>query len=549
MAHSIFTAILRGFVDNGLGKMSSKALGQESAGKSGKRASASPIDCSDRSDEKQISAPPRGLFHRSLRVLVLAMLLVLVVSPFVQPKFSVVDSDIWWHLKVGDWIVEHSALPHTGILSRTAADRPWMAYSWFHEVLLSRFHAWFGLVGITVYGVLLALAVAYSVFWMTRRLSGSFWIACPLAALSCFAFLLRVYPRPVFFSMVLFTVTLTLLLEAQRTGRRQLLYWLPPVFLLWANLHIQFVHGLLVVGLFVAVSLLQEVTAHLGFAPNFLLSSSLPAQTLAMILCACVLATCVGPYSYHLYSVVFGYATSKFPYAVLNEDQAMNFRSYTDFVQLLLSGFAFFALGYRKDKVDLFSLALLCIASIIGYRALRDSWFVCISAAACIAVAFRGAKQECGETLGEKAGLALALALVLSLYARFIGLNAPNLRLAVNGVFPVQAINFLRDHPQAGPLYNTFSWGGFIAWYMPAYPVAVDGRTDLYGDEIDFRFIETERGDPSYLEDPYLNQARLILIPRDKPLAGVLAADSRFSLIYRDSLAVVFVRRDDLAGQ
>jgi hypothetical protein len=533
--------------------MSSKALGQgkrESAGKSGKRASASPIDCYEGRDERQISAPPaRGLLRRSLRVLVLAILLALVVSPFVQPKFSVVDSDIWWHLKVGDWIVEHSALPHTGILSRTAADRSWIAYSWVHEVLLSRFHAWFGLVGITVYGLLLALAVAYSVFLMTRRLSGSFWIACPLAALGCFAFLLRVYPRPVFFSMILFTVALTLLLEARRTGRRQLLYWLPLVFLLWANLHIQFVYGLLAVGLFVAVSLLQELTAQLGFAPNFLLSSSLPAQTLAMILGACVLATCVGPYSYHLYSVVFGYATSAFPYAVLNEDQAMNFRAYTDFVQLLLTGFAFFALGYRKNKVDPFLLALLCMASIIGYRALRDSWFVCMTAVACIAGAFRGAKQERGETLGGKAGLAVGLALALSLYARIIGLNAPNLRLAVNSVFPVQAINFLRDHPQAGPLYNTFSWGGFIAWYMPAYPVAVDGRTDLYGDEIDFRFIKTENGDPSYSEDPYLNQARLILIPKDKPLAGVLAADSRFSLIYRDSLAVVFIRRDDSAGQ
>jgi hypothetical protein len=353
----------------------------------------------------------------------------------------------------------------------------------------------------------------------------------------------------VFFSMILFTVALTLLLEAQRTGRRQLLYWLPPVFFLWANLHIQFVYGLLVVGLFVAVSLLQEVAAHLRFVPNFQLSTSLPAATLAVVLGACVLATCVGPYSYRLYSVVFGYATSTFPYAVLNEDQAINFRAYTDFVQLLLTGFAFFALGYRKSKVDPFFLALLCVASIIGYRAQRDSWFVCISAVACIARSLQGAKQERGETPGEKAGLAVGLALVLFLYARMIGLNAPNLRLAVNSVFPVQAINFLRDHPQAGPLYNTFSWGGFIAWYMPAYRVAIDGRTDLYGDEIDFRFIKTERGDPSYVEDPYLNQARLILIPRDKPLADVLAADPRFSLIYRDSLAVVFIRRDDLAGQ
>jgi hypothetical protein len=46
----------------------------------------------------------------------------------------------------------------------------------------------------------------------------------------------------------------------------------------------------------------------------------------------------------------------------------------------------------------------------------------------------------------------------------------------------------------------------------------------------------------SNVDDPYLNQARLILLPRRKPLATVLAADARFTLIYQDALAVMFVK-------
>jgi hypothetical protein len=53
-------------------------------------------------------------------------------------------------------------------------------------------------------------------------------------------------------------------------------------------------------------------------------------------------------------------------------------------------------------------------------------------------------------------------------------------------------MNFLRDHPQPGPLYNTYDWGDFISWYLPEKPVAIDGRTDLYGDEIDNRFFMTD---------------------------------------------------------
>jgi hypothetical protein len=124
-----------------------------------------------------------------------------------------------------------------------------------------------------------------------------------------------------------------------------------------------------------------------------------------------------------------------------------------------------------------------------------------------------------------------------------MGFSAPNLRLAVDSVYPVRAVNFIHAHPQPGPLYNTYSWGDFISWYMPQYPVAIDGRTDLYGDEIDNRFYMTENGDPSWIDDPYLNESKLVLVPKEKPIAGLLKSDSRFNVIYEDSLSVVLVRR------
>jgi hypothetical protein len=117
------------------------------------------------------------------------------------------------------------------------------------------------------------------------------------------------------------------------------------------------------------------------------------------------------------------------------------------------------------------------------------------------------------------------------------------MRLSIASHYPLQAINFLHDHPQPGPLYNTFNWGGFIAWYLPDYPVAIDGRTDLYGDAIDMRFYKSENGDPSYMDDPYLKEARLVVLPRQTPLARLLNSNSRFTLIYGDSLSMVFVKQ------
>src|SRR5215470_15606563 len=129
---------------------------------------------------------------RWLQLAALTLLLAGVGLISFQLKLCVLDPDIWWHLKVGDWIIDHFAVPHTGILSRTAASRPWVAYSWGYEVLLSRAYAWFGLLGIGLFGVLLTLAVACAIYSMLRRLSGQFWPALILASLACWAFLFTV---------------------------------------------------------------------------------------------------------------------------------------------------------------------------------------------------------------------------------------------------------------------------------------------------------------------------------------------------------------------
>jgi hypothetical protein len=78
---------------------------------------------------------------------------------------------------------------------------------------------------------------------------------------------------------------------------------------------------------------------------------------------------------------------------------------------------------------------------------------------------------------------------------------------------------------------------------MPDYPVAIDGRNDLYGDDLDRLFFETGNGQESYATDPYLNEAGVVLLQKDEPLAGLLLSDPRFSLVYQDQLAALFVKR------
>jgi hypothetical protein len=476
---------------------------------------------------------------RMVQLLALTALMAGVAAECFITKYSVLDPDIWWHLKVGDWIIQHRTVPHTGILSRTAANRPWMAYSWGYEVMLSRAYAWLGLLGISLFGVALTMAVAITLFWMLRRLSGDFWMASILSIAAYCAFLFGIMPRPVFFSMLLFAVTLTIILEAQRTSRARLLYWLPLVFLLWANLHIQFIYGLMVVGLFTGINLLQALMRLLDLEVGFLLPPSLPLTKLLAVLASCALAACLGPYSFHLYHVAFEYSQSKIIYYMIDEMLAPSFYGWNHFLELILAACAFFAVGWHK-KVDAFKVALLIMASIFAFHKVRDAWFLCIAAVAFIASLFWPKKvTEKSFTAPEVTGVGVALVLLVLLIGRNTDFNPRGLNRAINGEFPVDAVNFLRRNPLPGPLYNSFDWGGFLTFYMPQYPVAIDGRTDLYGDDLLSQFYATESANPSYVRDPYLNEAGVVILRTGVPLAKLLPTDRRFRVIYRDEVAVV----------
>src|SRR5688572_994597 len=76
---------------------------------------------------------------------------------------AMVDPDIWWHIGVGDWIVDHVTLPRTGILSQHV-EREWVAYSWGFDVLVSTVHRLYGLSGIV--GFLICFQVALSLAFL-----------------------------------------------------------------------------------------------------------------------------------------------------------------------------------------------------------------------------------------------------------------------------------------------------------------------------------------------------------------------------------------------
>jgi hypothetical protein len=229
-------------------------------------------------------------------------------------------------------------------------------------------------------------------------------------------------------------------------------------------------------------------------------------------------------------------------YKIIRELQALSFEYFNQYLELLLAVGAYFAIGWKK-KIDLFKFALLIFATVFAFRTWRDAWFICVVAAAIIAD-FPASEEERNRPLRASDWAIVAAASIVLLLAsvRSTDFTTRSLDRAISGEYPVDAVNFLRRTPVGGPLYNSFDWGGFLIFYMPQYPVSIDGRTDLYGDAMDEQYYSTQEADPSYVNDPVLNEAGVVLVKKKLPIATHLLLDRRFRLIYRDDLAVVFAR-------
>ncbi len=133
---------------------------------------------------------------------------------------------------------------------------------------------------------------------------------------------------------------------------------------------------------------------------------------------------------------------------------------------------------------------------------------------------------------------------VIAFTMRTTDLSEDTLRRKVSENLPAEAAAVVEERGYAGPLYNHFNWGGYLIWRLPALPVAMDGRTNLYGVEKASHSLEVWAGGSTWSSDPELDAAGLVVAPIDQPLTSLLKRDPRFDLVYEDKIAAVFVARN-----
>lgn len=464
------------------------------------------------------TAPARpGLWEKSLAWLFLGL------AAYACARTEA-DPDLWGHIKFGQDLWEAGRLPAADVYSYLTAGQRWINHEWLSEAVFARIYS-FGPAALAAFKGILAFLMV-SAAWRFLRGSGlNLARACLLTALPLvpFAAHLRVI-RPTLFSWPLFLAVLLAIRAAERGDGRKL-WWLPPLFALWANLHGAFIAGL-----------------------GMLLLWSLSRPKTLWMTALCFLATLLNPYGTGLWRFLL--STVFQPRAEIWEWQPLGLRTFEGagyLFMLALAGLGFAYSGLKKER-RLVALWLVTAAlplaalrhsllSVIGLWAfagehIASAWNRSLPAAAPAPPALR--KVLCGLHFA-------GAALLLFLAARNLGC----IEIVPPPDYPAGAAALLRETGVRGDMLVHFDWGEYVIYQLgPGVRVSLDGRretvysAEVYREQLDFiagrgRWdAALERGKPE-----------LALVSRGFPVFGLMSARADWVLAYEDAVSGLFVRR------
>jgi hypothetical protein len=448
----------------------------------------------------------------------------------------VIDPDVWWHMKAGAWILQHHAVPHTDPFSIYGADKPWAAYSWLYEIVVVKLFTWLGLQGIVTYTAGMIALITAAVFRMNRRLIPDFTIAVLLTVVPVVCLLPVLTPRSWMFTILFFTYEIDVLMQSRLRGRHRELIALPLVFALWANIHVQFVVGLLVIG----VTLAEAVT--LRWWKKAPIATQAKPLALAATLAGCILATLVNPYGWKLYSIVAGYGSLGAMMNLVAELKSMPFRDPVEFAILFYAVIAACLIA-RARRAMAFEIIMLAFAMYVSFRSLRDVWVVVIVSAAVIASALKKSeKSQFRVTLWSWPVVPVMVVVAMLIGFRAMGQDNAALARGLAEALPVNAVEYVKSRNLPGPVFNDFGWGGYLIWSL-GMPVEMDGRGNIYGDARVAQSVATWGGASGWNTNEDLRKANLVIGPVNAALTQLLRLSPCFQLVYEDRLAAVFVVR------
>jgi len=498
----------------------------------------------------------------AIRTPALNALLLLIIANFALQPLT--EPDFGWHLRTGlDLLMTGGQLPTLDPYSHTMPDWPWVEHAWLTDLVLGWLYSTGGPVGgllvIAFFGFVTAAA------WIIAAWTGqAIWpIRLVVCVLSLWVALPFLGARTQVVTLLGVAVVLAFL-DWLRQGARWLIWMLPPIFLLWANLHGGFTAGLfllmVMVGLNWCVAVVFRVwpDLHRRLDESELPSTDLWRLTLATGLAG--LLTLVNPYGWRLHQEILDSLANQFMVATLQEWQPPSLETLAGRLFGIYLGGLTVAVVLWYRRLEPVRIGILLAFLFAACRHLRNiPLFLIVSLPLVVELLQIGCDRMVSSLQLRQRGFtqgAMGVTAALACLLAFLGPDhlrdvwrfgaTPDVAFRQTS-YPVEAVQWIRTHRDrlgSRPVHD-YQYGGFLLWQLPGVRTFIDGRMPawqigdrwIFKDYVDLVSAPVPRTD---LLDKYA--VDWALLKKGTALAILLAATPGWSHEYEDMKVVIYVK-------
>ncbi|MDP3980389.1 MAG: hypothetical protein Q8Q33_03125, partial [Chlamydiota bacterium] len=471
--------------------------------------------------------------------MVMAVFFVIAIA---FSSFTTISAhDILWHLKSGQWIVEHARVPLYDVFSYTASQTLWIDHTWLFQIMMYAIYLLFNFMGLILFKIAVVLVMYGSILLFLHKKNA---LRFDLLLLSYLIVQERIQVRPEILSF-LFIILFLIVLENYQTQcqRTYWLYTLPLMQCIWSNME-----GLFMLG--PALILFYLFDRH----PNRL--------KLFVVFILTILCCFITPYHWHSIVFAFQLLMEMISYLFLSKapvgELLSTFSSNTPWrmmhslylLLLLICSIVFWKHRKTFKKSHQLTLAAFFILSVLAQRNIA---LLALSSPLLLSAYTENHDKEKSVLFFIRTFLVLT-ALTLLIYCSYTSLlyskNGEYKRWGKGiapEIYPEQAITDLLSKYDHGHIFNDMDFGpALIFMGSPQIKVFIDPRTQIYRGDIQNLYQNIFYQDKilhktiddfniRYIMLSSYNKASLNLI-------SSLSKDPNWHLTYTDGYATLFIK-------
>ncbi len=463
-------------------------------------------------------------------------LLVVLAALTVRGRFD--DPDLWWHLKMGQIIFTTHSIPTHDLFSYTSSQHALVPQEWLAELSIFCAYHLGGYAGLMLWFCVLSSALLIAGYVLCRLYSGNAKVAFAGAMIIWFFGTIGFEIRPQMVGYLLLIAEL-LLIWAGRTQDSRWFLGLPLVFVIWINCHASYILGIAVAGAYLLSSFCE-------FKLGALVARRWSPQLRRPFVGALLLSVAV------LFINPAGVRQILYPIdTMMNMNLLMaNVQEWSPLQLTEARGIGlvgvllcvFLLIAGCKAEIYFDELILLAAGAWLAAGHIRMLIIFGILAAPTLsrqlANHWENYEPEKDRILPNAVFIGLSIAVVVLAFP-----SQGDLEQQVEKQSPVKALQYMQAHELQGPMLNDYTFGGYLIWSAPEYPVMIDGRTDLYewsGFLDKYARWATIQEDPNILLRQY--NVNFCLLSTQSQMINVIPLLPDWKLVYSDNIARVFVR-------